>query len=72
MVQSTAITYLQLVQKGHVDACTKLDMSKCYVRFKDIDEIHLPTISNVIASCSLEEFIKLHNSAYHDRRKSKS
>ncbi|NNE37557.1 MAG: DUF1801 domain-containing protein [Gammaproteobacteria bacterium] len=64
--------YLKLLQKGHIDKGIKLNMGKCCVRFKDLDGIHLPTIGKVIAACSVDEFIDLHNTAHRNKRKRKA
>ena len=52
--------YLEMLEKGYETAGIKLDMGKCCVRFKNLEKIHLPTIGRVVASCSVDEFIKVH------------
>jgi hypothetical protein len=54
--------YLQILEKGYQSAGLKLDMGKCCVRFKSLDGVHLPTISRVVAACSLDDFIDIHDS----------
>ena len=55
-------TYLEALQRGYHAAGLKLDMGKCCVRFRNLESIHLPTIGQVVASCSVEDFINIYES----------
>lgn len=65
-------TYLNLLKNGYKSSGIKLDMGKCCVRFNKLDDIDLETIGKVIAACSVEEFINIHESAHRSKRTKKS
>jgi hypothetical protein len=44
---------------------TTLDMGKCCVRFKRVDQLPLKAIGDLIASLPVEEFIALHEAGRH-------
>ena len=56
--------YLKILEKGYESAGMKLKMGKCCVRFKSLDTVHLPMIGKVVGSCSVDDFIELHESCH--------
>ena len=54
--------YLEALQQGYQAAGLKLDMGKCCVRFRNLEGIHLPTVSRIIAACSVTDFINIYKS----------
>ena len=59
--------YLKRLESGYKKAGIKLDAGKCCVRFKNLEEVHLPTIARIVSACSPGAFIKL----YEKSRKQK-
>ena len=54
--------YLDVLVKGYHGAGIKLDMGKCCVRFRNLENIHLPTIGRVVSACSVQDFINIYTS----------
>jgi hypothetical protein len=64
--------YLKILKNGYTSSGIKLDMGKCCVRFKKLDGVDLDTVGKVIAACSVEDFIKIHDSAHRSKKTKKA
>ena len=56
------------LKKGFKAAGKKLDMGKCCIRFKKIDDLPLELIGHIVGLTSVQQFIDIHN-ACHKRNK---
>ena len=59
--------YLKMLESGYKAEGIKLDAGKCCIRFRNLQGVHLPTIGKVVAACSVDEFIKLHEKFHSDK-----
>lgn len=59
----TGSRYLAMLEDGYRTAGIKLDIGKCCLRFRNPGQIHLPTLGKVVAACSVEDYIKIHQAA---------
>jgi hypothetical protein len=49
---------------GFASAGKKLDKGKSCVRFKQLEDLHLPAIGNAIAACAMNEYIRRAQAAH--------
>ena len=43
---------------GFAKAGKRLDMGKSCIRFRKVDDLHLPSVGRAVAACSMEEFVR--------------
>ena len=49
--------HMDAIRRAYEDAGLKLDMGKCCLRFRALDEIHLPIVRELISACTLDQFL---------------
>lgn len=52
---------LEILQKGYQKAGVKLDMGKSCIRFKNLNEIHMPTIKKVVGLHSVKQWVECYS-----------
>lgn len=55
--------YLDMLERGYHAAGIRLDMGKSCIRFRNLKQIHLPTLGKVISTCTVDDLIDIHQSA---------
>lgn len=55
--------YLTMLKEGYHSAGIELDMGESCLRFRSLDQLHLPTLKKVIAACSVDNFIRIYQAA---------
>lgn len=57
---------MEMLEAGYKKAGIPLKMGKCCIRFKNLDEVHLPTIGRLIKSCTVKQWIEMYEACRND------